>query len=818
MTHRLLLIMAWLLLSNSAYASQATDIDSQLQQLRTALADDPELVVNQSAQLIAQHKTHLLPQQSGELYYLSAQALADTDQEQQAIEHFRLSLAFLENSSPLLAAKSANSLASLHWSKGAFQSALVMLKHALNQAFRAGDQSFIAQIHNNIGVILRNLGDYEEALNHYEHALRIREGLGNSTKIASTLNNIGALLFYMEQYERAAKTLNRSIALYSAANMPEELADPLNNLGMVYEELGDLERAEEHYRQSLQIDLNAQQQRGISLSYMRLASVKILQGDRASAQDYLESAEKRVARLDDAYLRAQLEMYRGKFSAASGDMPAAVEHLEIAVGIARDIGAQTLLSEIYQSLAESQVKAADYEEAVKILRKQQTLQHQMFDERVENRIALFQANVEFAQRQNELTLLRQQSRIQELELQQSHQLRNVLFLGAVTFAVLGIGALLSLRLKQRSERRLAEQNAELTTLDQIVQAINAEKDLNTILKLILSETMRFVPDLQCAKIMLKDNRGEQFDVAMQLGCAQECHNWRLTADETIRSLEQLALQQNVWSLHELAPDMMPLFQRDPSQPAQHVVMLLILDGALEGFLVLRHKRGQQSFSAAQLRRLSRFHTHIVSALGKARYTAQLLSRKEATEKQLADVNETCETLTQLANQDALTELLNRRGMELYFSRHHLPSNDRRRQEALILLDLDLFKNINDRFGHDCGDHVLKQLAAIIRQQVRTEDPVCRWGGEEFLIMLQDCDAQQAQRVASKIHHAVANAKLAYKEKALHITASLGVGMILPGQPISDSIKLVDQALYRAKNRGRNQICIAQDGKTPDYSI
>jgi diguanylate cyclase (GGDEF)-like protein len=156
-------------------------------------------------------------------------------------------------------------------------------------------------------------------------------------------------------------------------------------------------------------------------------------------------------------------------------------------------------------------------------------------------------------------------------------------------------------------------------------------------------------------------------------------------------------------------------------------------------------------------------------------------------------------LEQTANHDALTGVLNR---------HALPILERRMvrrslfdpQSFLLLIDVDHFKSINDTLGHARGDEVLISIATALRQALRRDDSVMRWGGEEFLVCLPGTRYEDALRVAEKLRSAIAaiNGPMA-------VTASIGVTEVLANRALADSIEIADLAMLAAKSAGRDRI-------------
>ncbi|MDR1890528.1 MAG: GGDEF domain-containing protein [Zoogloeaceae bacterium] len=165
-----------------------------------------------------------------------------------------------------------------------------------------------------------------------------------------------------------------------------------------------------------------------------------------------------------------------------------------------------------------------------------------------------------------------------------------------------------------------------------------------------------------------------------------------------------------------------------------------------------------------------------------------------------------ETLKESSLRDPMTGLSNRRYLEEYVET--LLATARRQQIhlAIMMLDLDYFKMVNDTYGHDAGDAVLKALSQILKQSVRTSDMVIRYGGEEFLIVLQDAAEPAADQVAENIRNAVEKLRVNVGGAILQKTISIGIADYpSDSSTFWQAVKFADVALYRAKQTGRNRI-------------
>ncbi len=175
---------------------------------------------------------------------------------------------------------------------------------------------------------------------------------------------------------------------------------------------------------------------------------------------------------------------------------------------------------------------------------------------------------------------------------------------------------------------------------------------------------------------------------------------------------------------------------------------------------------------------------------------------------LLTVNRFQRRLAWQASRDSLTGCLNRQAFERLFEEAVLRAGRRQHRLSALLLDVDHFKRINDRHGHLVGDAVLKRLTQTLGLQVREGDNLARWGGEEFILLLETCSAAEACMLAERLRAAVAN-----DDTAPAITLSLGVAVYQPGETLTHFFARLDGALYLAKRRGRNR-CELADAQAP----
>ena len=180
-----------------------------------------------------------------------------------------------------------------------------------------------------------------------------------------------------------------------------------------------------------------------------------------------------------------------------------------------------------------------------------------------------------------------------------------------------------------------------------------------------------------------------------------------------------------------------------------------------------------------------------------------LKTSKAEVKLLADLNRVLkletEELAGQAQTDALTGVLNRQGLRSLLMH---PANLPAPPTAIVFIDIDHFKKVNDTHGYDVGDQVLQEFAATVKATIRSSDSLVRWGGEEFLLLCPSTDVGQASALAEKLRAKLASSTWPYD---LHVTASFGVAEHVQGEDIGQVVQRADAELYSAKRAGRNRV-------------
>lgn len=189
---------------------------------------------------------------------------------------------------------------------------------------------------------------------------------------------------------------------------------------------------------------------------------------------------------------------------------------------------------------------------------------------------------------------------------------------------------------------------------------------------------------------------------------------------------------------------------------------------------------------------------------------RLTDSERALQRQLAENQVLQVRLSEQANRDSLTGLFNRRFLDSTLGRELIRCQREGQPLALIVIDIDHFKKVNDNAGHPVGDEVLRRVAFLLSHESRASDVVCRHGGEEFLLMLPNMPLSAALERAEHYRESLAGSTLLIEGQRLRITLSAGVASYPEhGQLPGELLAAADKALYLAKSRGRNRVEVAQ---------
>jgi diguanylate cyclase (GGDEF)-like protein len=241
----------------------------------------------------------------------------------------------------------------------------------------------------------------------------------------------------------------------------------------------------------------------------------------------------------------------------------------------------------------------------------------------------------------------------------------------------------------------------------------------------------------------------------------------------------------------------------------HGMLAKLYEQKEEYHLALEHQKRYQTMREAKYSRdtLQKIADLTTSFQGEAsRKDAEILRLKNISLLQeLEEHRRGSEELEKLANTDSLTGLLNRRSFNILMEKQRETTRYEKQPMSIAILDLDLFKQINDQYGHLVGDQVLVEFAKLVFRFIRKQDVCCRYGGDEFIVLLPDANASEAENVAERIRKELEASIFNLGMHHLKMTLSVGIASLQPEDNLESLLERADKALYEAKNAGRNRI-------------
>ncbi len=338
---------------------------------------------------------------------------------------------------------------------------------------------------------------------------------------------------------------------------------------------------------------------------------------------------------------------------------------------------------------------------------------------------------------------------------------------------------------KQAEEELRQRLLEIETLRQVIADVNSSLDLHETVSLILEHTRRVIPYQRSSVHLLKK---DGLEVIGCIGFADQNLVLGTRFPHPVTgNLASKALQSRSALICNNLPEEFPTFTHFPGDEVtlSWLAMPLIANNEVIGLLALDSTEAN-FYDDHHLKLAELFAGHVSLAIEKARMF---------------------EDVRVMAITDGLTGAGNRHSLQMqgpfFFEK---AKRDRRRLFALMV-DIDFFKRVNDQYGHDVGDVLLKAVALMIRNCLRPYDLFFRYGGEEFLVLLPDCDHESALNIAERIRHSVESECVEGCAGAPQATVSVGLGSVVPkaAMSLSDLIKVSDLALYEAKETGRNRV-------------
>ncbi len=366
--------------------------------------------------------------------------------------------------------------------------------------------------------------------------------------------------------------------------------------------------------------------------------------------------------------------------------------------------------------------------------------------------------------------------------------------------------------RKRAQEAEHEQRVLAEALRDTAAALNSTLDLEQVLDAILIN-VGHVEAHDYANIMLLDEQG-MARIVRQTGIT------KIDQEAMLRSLAIDASHPHVLRhmVETGQPVIIPDTTASPEWGALHLLypvrsyagMPIHMQGKAVGFINLASTT-PGFFTPTHIDPLRTFADQAGIAFTNARLVAELRRANEQLQEQINEIQVLQSELRQQAIHDPLTGLYNRRYLKDALKRDIARAEREQQMVSIIIMDIDFFKSINDRYGHAAGDVMLQRFAELVKSLCRDADFVCRYGGEEFIVIMPGASLAISQERAELIRTKFEALQVPYENQLMHATVSLGIATYPQHCLQSDDLLIrADRALYRAKENGRNRAVVYQD--------
>ncbi len=645
-----------------------------------------------------------------------------------------------------------------------FASAALDIYRSLND--RLGE----AMAFNALGGASQDMGRYDLALDWFSKSLELSRVIDNKARQAAALNNIGEICMDTGNPKEAMERFLAASDIIRDLDDKELEANVFGNLGVALIELGDAEEAVEY----LELALDAAELTkavGIETKILRgLGVASARKGDRLVAYTFLEQSLRCAAESHQPLGRVESLIEIARLREDEGDLADATEAVSEALSAAVGIGAKRHIADAYALLARISEDEGDFRTALDNYKLYNATEDDLSADEVTQRVRSIEARYEVERSRQEAEIYR---------------LKNV-------------------ELKEKTEE-LEKTTKRLIVLSSVGQRITASLDAEKV-ALTVYDYLSTLMDTTFFGLAWFDEERRALDFRLNMDAGQRLKPFtvRLESKDSF----------GVWSVTNKTP----LLLSDIEQEYRHYIgarrhrfgreansliyVPLMFDQRVVGVLTVQSQR-LDAYTNDDVETLISLGSFIAIAMENSRVHEEVRKLNLALKREKGELERLAKKVSYLANHDNLTKLPNRRLLKEFLSQAMARADRSKHRVAVMYLDLDDFKPINDRYGHNVGDLTLVIVAERIKTALRASDTISRVGGDEFVAIASDLeDAGDAEKVARKLVDSVA-----YPVTVQGITCTVGVSVgiaLYPtdGSSAEDLMEKADRAMYAAKKNGK----------------
>ncbi len=334
--------------------------------------------------------------------------------------------------------------------------------------------------------------------------------------------------------------------------------------------------------------------------------------------------------------------------------------------------------------------------------------------------------------------------------------------------------------------------AMLNHINQLARGFNSTLEMSEIIQHAIGALPQMLNAGKCSIFLYEPETNEMVMAAhnhKDINFGNEDDEIRISLDED-QILTRVIKQDKSLLIKDIEKEL-GIENRSKYSSKSSIITLLKLGENLLGVINVNDPIGRESFDEKDFSILLNINEHLATAISNAKL---FLHTKK------------------LAITDGLTGLYVHRYFQEVLEKEIIRSERYQNRLSLLMIDIDHFKKVNDTYGHQTGDAVLKDLSKILRQHLRRSDYACRYGGEEMTLILTQTPLDGAMLTAERIRERIEKNPIVYNDQSIKVTVSIGVSEHVVGESRPKIIEKADKALYQAKDTGRNKVCTLQTCK------
>lgn len=660
---------------------------------------------------------------------------------------------------------------------------------------------------------------FEEAVERAQHLVDLSEDEKDHVYKARALNVIGNVYYDLANIEKALDYYRKALSFAMSAKDKRTEAAILNNIGEIYQSLEAFDEAQNYYAQSMSIAKDIHNLSMYGLAQLNFGETCFKQGDYSEAIDYANTALKHFTETEDFVSLSYAYFVLARIHRAEGRTHKAKSDLQRAIDIMRRLQDHYNLNQAYNEMIQILIEEEDYKEALEYVEDGIDISERLNSHKDMAEIALLAAKIHEKEMNHEKSLsyykVYVSARIEYEKEKGNEQLNSINAQIKIDRAEheKEIYRLKNVELRKKTEEIQKLYN-DMKIINNIGQDITSTLDIKKVLYL-LYENINKLMDASAFGIILLDKEKEELDTNLMLVYGEPAPSKRLDlydneslAAYCIRKKEAILINNYDETVGIESLNFKPRIIQEPSSRSFIMVPLILQDEAI----------GAITVQSGVVDAYKDYHFNLIKAL--ASYIAIAIKNSQESYKLSQEIEERIKTqnelellnekLSRMSYIDALTQIPNRRSFVDYITRELFRAKRQEESIALLIIDIDFFKEYNDNYGHVEGDKCLTKVACLLKKALKREiDFVARYGGDEFVAVLSSVNEDGAYQVAEQMILNIKEAALEHVYSPIEdiITVTIGGIVLVPHQDhtMEQIIHFADNALYVAKDKGRNQM-------------